>query len=64
VRQDGQQPGGQRGDLALVQAVADRLDRGDVIDGGERVVQRDEPDPALAACRLAYSLPLRISRPV
>ena len=44
VRQQAQQPAGQRRDLALVQAVADRLHRGHVIDGGERVVQRDETD--------------------
>jgi len=52
VRQDRQQPGGQRGDLALVQAVADRLHGGHVIDGGERVVQRDEPDAGLGGLPL------------
>ena len=43
-----QQPGplgGQVPDDLLIEAVADRLDRGGVIDGGEPVVQRREPDP-------------------
>jgi hypothetical protein len=35
------------GDLALVQPVADRLHRGHVIHGGERVIQLDAPDPGL-----------------
>jgi len=58
VRQDGQPLAQQRVDLRRTQDAADGLQDGHVIDGGEPVVQRLEADPALAACRLAHSLPL------
>ena len=52
VRQDAQPPGGQRLDLAGVQAIADRLHRGHVIDSGKRVVQRDKADAGLGGLPL------------
>ena len=52
VRQHRQQPGGERLDLPLAHAVADRLHRSHVIDGGERVVQRGEPDACLGGLAL------------
>src|SRR5262249_29857970 len=52
VRQDARPSGGQRLDLGRVQAVADRLHRGHVIDGGECVVQRHEADAGLGGLPL------------
>jgi hypothetical protein len=52
VRQPGQPLAGQRLDLLAVQAVADRLDRGGVVDRGEGVIQRGEPDPGLGGLAL------------
>ena len=47
VGQLGQPLAQQRLDLVLAETVADRLERGHVIDGGEGVVQRLEPDTGL-----------------
>ena len=47
MRQPGQPLAEQRVDLGGAQAVADRLQGGRVIDGGEGVVQRGEADPGL-----------------
>ena len=53
VRQDGQPFTQQRVDLLGTQTVADPLQPVHVVDGGETVVQRGEPDPRLGG------LPLR-----
>jgi hypothetical protein len=64
VRQDAQPPGGQRLDLLRVQAVAGRLHRGHVVDGGEGIVQRHETDAGLGGLPLGVLVALMISRPV
>ena len=52
VRQPGQPLAQQRVDLGRAQGVADRLQGGRVIDGGEAVVQRGEADPRLGGLPL------------
>jgi hypothetical protein len=47
VRQNGQPFAQQRVDLVFPEAVADLLQGRRIIDGGEPVVQRREPDPGL-----------------
>jgi hypothetical protein len=53
VRQDGQPLAQQRLDLVFSEPVADRLQRGRVIDCGEPVIQRGEPDPGLGRLPLS-----------
>ena len=49
MRQSGQPLAQQRLDLVGTEPIADRLHRGGIVDGGEPVVQRGEPDPGFAA---------------
>jgi hypothetical protein len=52
VRQDGQPLAQQRIDLGGSELVADRLQRGRIIDGGEAVVERLEPEARLGGLPL------------
>jgi hypothetical protein len=58
VRQPGQSLAQQRIDLGRAQPVADLLQPGRVAHEGQPLSNAVKPTPALAACRLAHSLPL------
>ena len=58
VRQDRQPLAGQRLDLVLGQRVTDRLQPGDVIAGGEPVIQRGEADPGPGGPGLGIVMPV------
>jgi hypothetical protein len=59
VGQDPQPLAQQRLDLRRAEAVADLLHRGHVVARGDPLSSGSKPIPALAAWRLAHSLPLR-----